>query len=107
MNRERAKELLPIIQAFAEGKEIQSKWSSDTGWGDCDKLITDDGVGYVREYRIKPEPREFWTIGNKTYMGSSKGSQSDAERFLSELRAENPHTDYKDWNVFKVREVIE
>ena len=30
MNRERAKELLPIIQAYAEGKDVQIKL--DNGW---------------------------------------------------------------------------
>jgi hypothetical protein len=36
MNREQAKTLLPIIQAFAEGKEIQyiSKISPERGWID-------------------------------------------------------------------------
>lgn len=54
MNRERAKELLPIIQAYAEGKQIQyrlknepdSVWTDKTGdfsWNEC------------YEYRIKPE----------------------------------------------------
>ena len=58
MNRERAKELLPIIQAFAEGKDIQ--WRNTNagtgGWLEC-KGIIDSGV---YEYRIKPEPFECW-----------------------------------------------
>lgn len=57
MNRERAKELLPIIQAFAEGKKVEmalfdgngalSEWSDDffPTWSD----------NYI--YRIKPEPK--------------------------------------------------
>ena len=54
MNREQAKELLPIIQAFAEGKAIQSKYidGSNTWWDDND-ISFGDGV----EYRIKPEPK--------------------------------------------------
>ncbi len=54
MNRQQAKDLLPIIQAFAEGKTIQSKYinGSNTWWED-NNLSFGDGV----EYRIKPEPK--------------------------------------------------
>ena len=61
MTREEAKEMLPIIQAFAEGKVIE---------------IFDDEIGWVKKenpkfnlnpdfYRIKPEPkyRPFKTHG--------------------------------------------
>ena len=106
MNRERAKELNNILQEWISGKTLQCRVAPDGEWTDINDK-NDTGFPNDFEYRIKPEPREFWTVGNKTYMGSSKSSQSDAERFLSELKAENPHTDYKDWNVFKVREVIE
>ena len=59
MTREEAKELLPIIQAFAEGKVIE---------------IFDDEIGWVEKenpkfnlnpefYRIKPKYRPFKTHG--------------------------------------------
>lgn len=55
MNRERAKELLPYIQAFAEGKTVQvraidsqNEWNE---WNDC----SDPSWSYSAEYRIKPE----------------------------------------------------
>lgn len=54
MNREQAKELLPIMQAFAEGKIIQFK-NAFGNWVDCC-----DGVLFnypPKEYRIKPEPK--------------------------------------------------
>ena len=57
MTREQAKELLPIIQAFAEGKTIQFK-SIDDKWDDFynkeDKLSFDSPI---HKYRIKPEPK--------------------------------------------------
>lgn len=54
MTRENAKELLPIIQAFAEGKTIQSKYIIGINtWWDDNNLSFGDGV----EYRIKPEPK--------------------------------------------------
>lgn len=48
MTREQAKELLPIIQAFAEGKTIQFR-ERDTEEPSFD--------GCIDEYRIKPEPK--------------------------------------------------
>ena len=53
MDIERAKELLPIIQAFAEGKSIQ-RINSLGEWSD----ITGDVLFYCNpeDYRIKPEP---------------------------------------------------
>ena len=53
MKRKNAKELLPIIQAFAEGKSIQ-RINSLGEWSD----ITGDVLFYCNpeDYRIKPEP---------------------------------------------------
>ena len=56
MTREEAKELLPIIQAFAEGKVIQYRNNSNE-WLDIGKNAS---VGFTRlplDYRIKPEPK--------------------------------------------------
>lgn len=54
MKRQQAKELLPIIQAFAEGKTIQYHYGDN--WVD----ISPDGVVDFSDnpsnYRIKPEP---------------------------------------------------
>lgn len=59
MNRERARELLPVIQAFAEGEEIEyrrSNSSSDRSW----RVPTTPYFSDDHEYRVKPSPREFW-----------------------------------------------
>lgn len=56
MNREQVKELLPIIQAFAEGKKIQSRCitgETSLWWDDNNPTFEDDNF----EYRIKPEPK--------------------------------------------------
>ena len=62
MNRDRAKELLPIFEAFANGEEIQ--WRDDdfsAGWQDEGFDILDLGSDDIDiEYRIKPKPRVFW-----------------------------------------------
>ena len=56
MTREEAKELLPVIQAFAEGKHIQ--WRNHCkNWIDIDER---DGLNTefpLSIYRIKPEPK--------------------------------------------------
>ena len=55
MNRNQAKELLPIIQAYAEGKAIESrcvKGDKSLWYNDEDPSFDDDF-----EYRIKPEQR--------------------------------------------------
>ena len=51
MTREEAKELFPIIQAFAEGKTIQV-WANDT-WQDEEY----PSFGELSLFRIKPEPK--------------------------------------------------
>ena len=59
MNRSEAKELLPIIQAFAEGKVIQSKRRSGD-WLDLEEsnaLNLTKISAYPEYYRIKPEPK--------------------------------------------------
>lgn len=64
MKREQAKELLPIIQAFAEGKAVE--------YLNCkNKWVEDDNLSFCLDktnYRIKQEPKyrpfksqeEFW-----------------------------------------------
>lgn len=53
MNKERAKELLPIIQAFAEGKEIEYRVKGENVWSDIFYPTWIDN----RDYRIKQEPK--------------------------------------------------
>ena len=52
MTREQAKELLPIIQAWAQGKNIQ--FLSDGEWHDINQA---DFTCYPDKYRIKPETK--------------------------------------------------
>ena len=58
MTREQVKKALPLIQAFVEGKTIQTKNGSK--WIDIDsdknQLILDSVVTYQDCFRIKPEP---------------------------------------------------
>lgn len=54
MKRQQAKELLPIIKAYAEGKTIQYCYE-DTDWIDIDGDI--DFNDNPSKYRIEPEPK--------------------------------------------------
>ena len=84
MNRERAKQLLPMIQAFADGKEIQGRSVNFPEWGSVASQTT---FFDSFEYRIKPEPREWWI---------------DLPERLVYEQANPPYP-----NAIKVREVIE
>ena len=53
MNRNQAKEILPIIQAFIDGKQIQHLYNK---WEDIEHL-TSDLIINPELYRIKPEPK--------------------------------------------------
>lgn len=54
MNRQQTKELLPIIQAFAEGKTIEFRNKSFKEWTEIDNPSFDPTI---TNYRIKPEPK--------------------------------------------------
>lgn len=63
MNREQAKQLLPIIQAFADGETVQI--NCEGCWRDMafESPIFD---GPPSVYRIKPKPVECWIV-HRTY----------------------------------------
>lgn len=53
MTREQAKELLPIIQAFVDGKTIEARTNSISKWIET----TTPKFDLLHEYRIKPGPK--------------------------------------------------
>ncbi len=60
MDREKAKVLLPIIQAFSEGKQIQWLKPDSDEWIDVvggDNVDFEDLAESNVAYRIKPEPK--------------------------------------------------
>ena len=54
MTREEAKQLLPIIQAYIEGKQIQQLSNK---WKDVNELSINCLLNNPELYRIKPEPK--------------------------------------------------
>ena len=78
MDREQAKNLWPIIKAFAAGKQLQHLYQE---WEDVNELTGDLFVN-PELYRIKPEPkyRPF----------------KDAEEFFEEMKKHQPFAWIKD-----------
>lgn len=94
MNRDRAKKLLPLIQAYAEGKVIQRYSPAVADWVDTEEPSFNDGF----DYRIKPGPREYWICLNEV----------DGKRVVYEYddpSASYDCTPYK--HVVHVREVLD
>lgn len=64
MNRERMKELLPVMKAYAEGKTVEYRIiSSPAGarWATTSNPAWAEGF----DYRVKKEPRTVWVLFNK------------------------------------------
>lgn len=58
MNKDNAKDYLPLVQALSEGKVIQGRMAYSGRWRDMPEEF--DFSGPAESYRIKPEPREIW-----------------------------------------------
>ena len=89
MNRNQAKELLPIIKAFSEGKGIETKTGS--GWISIENMSF---AGNPDSYRIKLEPKyrpfanaeECWTEMLKHYpFGWVKEKHSNRYSIITEV----------------------
>ena len=72
MNRQEAEELLPIIQAFAEGKTIEVK--------------NDDGEWVVRDCHYFSKPAQFYRIKSEPKYRPFK----DAEECWQEMQKHQP-----------------
>ena len=100
MDRLRAKELLPIIEAFANGEEIEFKHIGQELW-----TIVNDGCSfdiYRFVYRIKPKAREFWLCWHNADDGvEGKCHRFEIGHYSDDIYIVN-HWD----NYIKVREVL-
>ena len=75
MNREEAKALLPIITAFADGKEVQVFSEKSNKWEHVE-FPTFGGS----KYRIKPEPLECWIVINRDGDSAMHRSKVNADK---------------------------
>lgn len=95
MNRERAKELLPVIQAFAEGKTIQwRKKNTYDAWRNCGD---DEVFSGPYDFRIKPEPLECWMVRQNDGAISVFSDEDDARDAVNTATT----------HIMKMREVTE
>ncbi|YCT77650.1 hypothetical protein QV000_07260 [Stenotrophomonas maltophilia] len=81
MNKDNAKDFLPLVQALADGKVIQI--AIVTGdWVDLGEEV--HFRAHPAEYRIKPEPREIfvprWPDG---FEGAPYRTEREAKQILS------------------------
>lgn len=69
MNKNNAKEYLPLVQALAEGKTLQVNRMGEGNPPKWLDLTSHDGeVQFSCEpkfYRVKPEPRRYWRVLTK------------------------------------------
>lgn len=95
MDRERMKELLPVMRAYAEGATLQCRGKPsgrfDPPWND---LRPHEEPGWLKglEYRVKPkEPRKFTVAVNKN---------------TGDILSHQYSRGYANWEVIEVVEVI-
>lgn len=85
MTRERAKELLPVLQAWAEGKEVQVTLAGTEEWnnyGQPSPLIDPNFENPKWKWRVKPEAREWWvafySLGRRDWYKTEQDCKADA-----------------------------
>lgn len=92
MNREQAKKILPIIQAFVKGKTIEFRERGCTLWAESISPIFNFAIF---EYRIKPEPKyrlfkdaeECWQeIQKHQPFGWVKDKEKENYAFITAIR---------------------
>ena len=112
MNREQAKKLLPIIQAFAEGKTILVQ--EDIDW----RYLSDDADFNLNplRYRIKPEPKyrpftnadECWQEMQKHQpFGWIKGKEGEHQSLITSIIADEEEVDINGISGFVLDEIME
>lgn len=91
MNKDTAKDYLPLVQALAEGKTIQllDKDLGGTKWVD---LESPEFAWHVSFYRIKPEPKNGWII-----LVLHKNEIMSIENESDEIRYGEKHPNFVRW----------
>lgn len=97
MTRNEVKELLPIMQAFAEGKTIEERIIGNDNWIETDEIYggRNNDYDYRVAYRIKSEPKyrpfknaeECWNEMQKHQpFGWIKVKNSNCYKFLAAVQ---------------------
>lgn len=74
MNKQNAKDYLPLVQALIDGKTLQHRVDGGETWVD---LAETSFTYYPDAYRIKPEshPAESWPVDAKILVRNYKGNK--------------------------------
>ena len=114
MNKQQAKELLPIIQAFAEGKTVQII-DKNGEWINC-SCINFEFNSSPNSYRIKPEPKyrsfndtkECWQEMQKHQpFGWIKGKEGEHHSLITSIIADEEEVYINGINGFVLDEIME
>lgn len=118
MDRKQAKELLPIIQAFAEGKIIQSRRINGM-WIDLEMKTALNIISLINEpqkYRIKPKPKyrpfkdavECWQEMQKHQpFGWIKGKEGEHHSLITSIIADEEEVYINGISGFVLDEIME
>jgi len=94
MNKDNAKDFLPLVQALADGKTIQ--YHNGSEWLDMTRPTFVDE--FVKNYRIKPEPRK----PREFFMSLRDDGTPYTACVISK-----PLNTYPESEIIRVREIIE
>jgi len=76
MNKENAKDFLPLVQALADGKVIQNISADRSQWWDMEKIVFSMSP---EDYRVKPEPRVWYANLYPDNSGSIHPEEENAD----------------------------
>lgn len=79
MNKDNAKDYLPLVQALADGKVIQGYFEIEEVWRDIAEPRFDAPAS---QYRIKPEPREIWVNEYPFFQHAVHSTESGARNCM-------------------------
>jgi hypothetical protein len=91
MTRDEAREFAKIAQAYADGKVIEVRFG--TGWTEIEDPVF---CAPRNDYRIKPEPREWWLVPNAAHACACR----------DEAVALSKEMDWRVSGIVHVREVV-
>ena len=113
MNRKEAAELLPIIKAFSEGKEIEGLYKgTKSPWFKIEDMHFNEGI----IFRIKPEPKyrpfknaeECWTeMQNHQPFGWIKGKGDEHHSLITSIIADEEEVYINGISGFVLDEIME
>jgi hypothetical protein len=105
MTRDEAREFAKVVQAYADGKSVEYTNKNTEGWV---SLCTADRHYWfdteMFDYRIKPEPREWWVMLDCDMDDDGLKYQTEADATAA-AEEWNRTGSFAPYTVFHVREV--